>query len=43
MSNSEPAPGLYDWQLDHLKRYLETDGADGHVSRVRGWPSPSKP
>lgn len=40
MNDSQPAPGLYDWQLDHLKRYLETDGADGHVFTRPGLAKP---
>jgi deazaflavin-dependent oxidoreductase (nitroreductase family) len=40
----DPQPG---WQLDHLRRYLETDGSDGHLWRgvptllltTRGWRS----
>lgn len=30
-----PAPGLAEWHRDHLRRYLETDGRDGHI-----WKSP---
>ena len=33
--NSTPAPGLTEWHQEHLRRYLETDGADGHL-----WKSP---
>jgi deazaflavin-dependent oxidoreductase (nitroreductase family) len=33
---------LPDWIRDHLRRYLETDGADGHLwdSSERGGPGP---
>src|SRR5262245_56133596 len=27
---TDPAPG---WQLDHLREYVATDGADGHLWR----------
>jgi deazaflavin-dependent oxidoreductase (nitroreductase family) len=26
-----PAPQLNDWHVDHLRRYLASNGADGHV------------
>lgn len=31
MSEVKPAPNLAGWMQDHLRRYLETDGADGHL------------
>jgi len=30
---SQINPNLPDWIKDHLRRYLETDGADGHIWR----------
>lgn len=35
-----PAPKLGDWQADHLRRYLASDGADGHMWHL---PRPSAP
>ena len=31
MSDVKPAPKLADWMQDHMRRYLATDGADGHM------------
>ena len=30
MSDAKPAPNLSAWALDHLRRYLASDGAEGH-------------
>jgi deazaflavin-dependent oxidoreductase (nitroreductase family) len=37
-----PPRELPDWIRDHVRRYVETDGADGHMwdSRVAGGPGP---
>lgn len=39
MSEAIPAPNLAGWILDHLKRYLATDGADGHLWQPAAAPS----
>jgi deazaflavin-dependent oxidoreductase (nitroreductase family) len=28
---NEPAPQLPDWIVDHMRKYVETDGKDGHI------------
>lgn len=33
MSADSPPRQLPDWIVDHMQRYLETDGADGHIWR----------
>jgi len=42
MSTSDLSPDLPDWIRDHIRRYRETDGADGHMwdSSVAGGPGP---
>jgi len=30
---AKPAPKLTDWMEDHIRRYLETNGEDGHIWR----------
>ena len=45
MNQPKPAPNMQPWQHEHLKRYLETNGADGHLwqpqSRPGGQPVPT--
>lgn len=36
MNEPIPAPNLPDWARAHLLRYLETDGAEGHMWRRPG-------
>ena len=36
MKEARPAPKLPDDHLDHLTRYLATDGADGHLRPMGG-------
>ena len=36
MSETPVAPKLAEWMRDHVRRYLATDGADGHL-----WKSPN--
>ena len=31
MNEPIPAPNLQSWQLEHLQRYLASNGADGHL------------
>lgn len=42
MSDADLPAGLPDWIRDHVRRYRETDGADGHMwdSTVAGGPGP---
>ncbi len=42
MSDDAPPAGLPDWIRDHIRRYRESDGADGHMwdSSPLGGPGP---
>ena len=38
---AKPASKLTDWMQDHLRRYLETDGEDGHYYDARAIGGPA--
>jgi deazaflavin-dependent oxidoreductase (nitroreductase family) len=45
MTEAKLVPGLPDWIVEHAKRYLASDGADGHMYKVTppGYPEMTVP